>query len=61
MPPLLGGTPTKPAPVKAPAVMPVQDDASVMAAKRAKQAAAMQRTGRQSTIISQNKQTDTLG
>lgn len=62
MPSLFAGAP-KPAQVAAPAVMPTQDDAAVQAAKRQKQAAIQQQSGRTSTIYSQNSQqaTDRFG
>jgi hypothetical protein len=45
-----------------PAVMPVQDDESVNAAKRQKQAAIAAQSGRASTIYSQNsQQSDSFG
>lgn len=54
-------TPSAPKPVvKAPAVMPTPDDASVQAAKRRRLAADMARSGRQSTIMDQAV-TDKLG
>lgn len=56
MPSLVAPKAPKPAPVTAPAVMPTQDDAAVMAAKRQKQAALMSQSGRASTIYSQGTQ-----
>jgi hypothetical protein len=50
----------KPAPITPPAVMPTPDDAAVQAAKKAQLAAMAQRTGRQSTMLS-DYSSDKLG
>ena len=47
--------------VTPPAVMPTPDDAAVAAAKKRKLAAAMQTSGRQSTILTDYGQADKLG
>lgn len=61
MPSIFQGTP-KPAPVKAPAVMPAPDDDAIKAAKKARLAAAVQQSGRSSTIYTKNTSaSDTLG
>jgi hypothetical protein len=51
----------KPPPLTPPAVMPTADDADVLAAKRRALAAQTQRSGRASTILSDNGTTDRLG
>lgn len=51
--------PAAPPAVSAPTPMPVQDEASVLAAKKRAQAAAAQRRGRASTVLTQDS--DTLG
>jgi hypothetical protein len=56
---LFGGAP-KPV-VTPPAVMPTPDDEAVKAAKKRKQAAAMQSTGRQSTILTDYGNAEKLG
>lgn len=57
-------SPSPPPPAPAPVVMPTPDTASITAAKQAQQAAAMARSGRMSTIMSQGNGTggsDKLG
>lgn len=51
--------PAAPPPVVAPAVMPVQNDAAVQAAKQKQVAEMTARSGRQSTILTDS--TDKLG
>lgn len=59
---LFGGSAPKPPPIQPPAVMPTPDDAAIKAAKQRQLASIMARSGRQSTVLTDNSgQNDKLG